>query len=91
MSLVDDRIVLPLTKTRQAAHLLCQTVCAGRAHHRSCLIPDLARRELLLTGPDLTDVVLPDCRDEKCVACTGCAHACHRHHNRPTAVVPSTS
>lgn len=87
MTAVDDRVVLPLGKTREAAHLLCRTVCAGGPHHRACLIPDLARHELQLTEPDLADVVLPDCRDGKCRACTGCAHPCHRQHNQTGHVV----
>lgn len=89
VSVVDDRVVLSLAKTRQAAQLLCRTVCARGPHHRACLIPDLARRDLLLTGPALADVVLPDCRDGKhAPACTGCACPCHRHNNRTETVVP---
>lgn len=77
MSTVDDRVVLPLAKTREAAALLCRTVCAGGPHHRACLTPDLARHALQLAEPGLVAVVLPDCRDGKCTACTGCAHPCH--------------
>lgn len=86
MTAIDDtRVVLPLAKARYVAVTYCRENCGGietGVHKPLCLVPHLNERDRMLISPDLDEVVMPDCRDGKCVACTGCAHSCHRHHNR---------
>jgi hypothetical protein len=41
-----DQTSISTAKLKEAAHLLCKTVCHGGPHHRACLIPDLRRQEM---------------------------------------------
>lgn len=82
----DDRIVLPLSHTRDAASALCGWWCGRKrfdGHIDPCLIPLLERRDALL-GELTVDQVSGDCLDPvKHAACSGCACECHRHSKRP--------
>jgi hypothetical protein len=83
---IDDRVVLPLQHTRDAAAALCGWWCGRQrpdGHVSPCLIPLLERRDALL-GALTVDQVSGDCMDPvKHGACSGCACTCH-HHSRRT-------
>lgn len=87
----DDRVVLPLEQTRDAAAALCGWWCGRRrpdGHVDPCLVPLLEQREQLLRAAAPTGQVSGDCLDPvKHSACSGCACSCHRHSQR-TAVAP---
>ena len=76
----DDRVTLPLTKTRAAAELLHSKVCwiAADAHHEACLLPDLAERDLSMATTYAATSISGDCMDPvKHGACSGCSCHCH--------------
>ena len=60
-AVTDDRVTLPLTKTRAAAERLCGIVCngdpwsgpvpPGGRHDTTCLMPLLAERDLAMAAP----------------------------------------
>jgi hypothetical protein len=84
---VDDRVVLPLSRVRDAAAVLCWSWCGGeRPHAEECLVPLLEERDRLLAERPLLDGVSGDCADPvKHGACSGCACSCHRHPARGRA------
>lgn len=98
MTHVDDRIVLSLSRAREAASLLCNRLCRARHRHmeddwvwpppphdESCIVPDIEARDALMAKDYEVRTISGDCQDPvKHGACSGCACSCHRHHNRPT-------
>lgn len=80
MANMDNRIVLPLDYTREAARQLCLLACQGGAHIRPCLVPLIAERDALMVRQPEVLGISPDCQvgGVKCQACTGCTHDCHR-------------
>ena len=87
MGMTDDRVTLPLIKTRAAAELLCGIICPSGpwfgepregGHHAACLIPDLAERDLAMATTYLATSISSFCllpASHHC--CSGCA--CHHH------------
>lgn len=81
---LDDRVVLPLGRTRRAAARLCYTLCHGpwgelpTEHHDDCLLAILTARDELGGHTEQLQQVSPDCHDPfKHPSCTGCACTCH--------------
>lgn len=61
-SVTDDRVVLPLERTRTAAALLHDLACLpGHPHEPQCLVPLLDQRDQLLTGAPSPGAISGDC------------------------------
>lgn len=88
--MTDDRIVLPLSKVRGSAAVLCRRGCRrvpALGHEPECLVPLVEARDALLTSDKqrrYTQGLDPDCviGGAKHLACTGCTCDCHRHSRR---------
>ena len=84
--MTDDRVTLPLAKTRAAAERLCNEICPDLwssktvllSHDPICLMPLLAERDLLMAETYLATSISGDCMDPvKHGACSGCGCHCH--------------
>ena len=79
--MTDDRLILPLTKTRAAAELLHSKVCwiAADAHHEACLLPDLAERDRMMATTYAATSISSSCLNHGSdyLPCLGCACHCH--------------
>ena len=85
--MTDDRVTLPLTKTRAAAERFCFLVCVDPRdrddavvvkHDPNCLMPLLAERDLATATTYLATSISGDCMDPvKHSACSGCSCHCH--------------
>lgn len=90
----DDRIVLPLSRVREAASLLCNRLCRERQRHmsgpdwvwpppphdESCLVPDIEQRDgLMAEQADYSDKISPDCQVGG-AKCQACTGCIHDCH-----------
>ena len=83
--MTDDRVTLPLTKTRAAAEKMCAAVCTDPwtgevlpgGHDPACLTLLLAERDLAMATTYLTTSISGDCLADRHDACKDCA--CHHH------------
>ena len=84
--MTDDRVTLPLTKTRAAAERFCFLVCVDPRdrddavvvkHDPDCLMPDLAKRDLAMATTYLATSISAYCLSDIHDGCSDCA--CHHH------------
>ena len=77
--MTDDRVTLPLTKTREAAKLLCNIICdMPSAHDPICIVPDITERDRMMATTYAATSISGDCLDPvKHEACSGCSCHCH--------------